>query len=171
VKQGLLYYTQSEEVVSVEAARGEVRGLVGVRNGLAEWGGRRGRGWERSRKEEAERKRKEWEARVRDGVAKVEVIDEKEEVDGEEKEKEVKDMEEFLPPPIDDERVCTRCYAADACMLFRRVRHLFLFTRSKFHSCALNNRLQTFLPQNHAKLRKITTRSRWRNYTVKRQDT
>ena len=31
-------------------------------------------------------------------------------------------MEEpFLPPTIDDERACKRCYALDACMLYRKV--------------------------------------------------
>lgn len=27
----------------------------------------------------------------------------------------------LLPPPIDDERSCKWCYAADACMLYRKV--------------------------------------------------
>jgi DNA replication ATP-dependent helicase Dna2 len=31
-------------------------------------------------------------------------------------------MEEpFLPPTIDDERTCKRCYALDTCMLYRKV--------------------------------------------------
>lgn len=28
----------------------------------------------------------------------------------------------LLPPPIDDERSCNKCYVGDACMLFRKVR-------------------------------------------------
>lgn len=33
------------------------------------------------------------------------------------------DVEELpiLPPTIDDERECSKCYASDACMLYRRV--------------------------------------------------
>lgn len=36
------------------------------------------------------------------------------------------DVEEsqILPPTIDNERECSKCYALDACMLYRRVRHL-----------------------------------------------
>lgn len=35
------------------------------------------------------------------------------------------DVEELpiLPPTIDSERECSRCYASDACMLYRRVRY------------------------------------------------
>ena len=29
----------------------------------------------------------------------------------------------ILPPPIDDERTCKRCYVVDACMLYRKVSH------------------------------------------------
>jgi len=29
--------------------------------------------------------------------------------------------ESFLPPTIDDERTCKRCYALDICMLYRKV--------------------------------------------------
>lgn len=29
--------------------------------------------------------------------------------------------EPFLPPSVDDERVCKRCYVVDTCMLYRRV--------------------------------------------------
>jgi len=35
-------------------------------------------------------------------------------------EEEIEDQEPFLPAPIDDERVCKRCYVADTCMLFRK---------------------------------------------------
>ena len=32
----------------------------------------------------------------------------------------------LLPPTLDEERVCKKCYAADACMLYRRVSPPFL---------------------------------------------
>lgn len=80
VDLGLLYYTQSEEVISVPVNRLELRALVAVRNTIAEWMARRfrDRGLQRN--------------------------------------------SSFLPPTIDSERLCGRCYALDACMLYRRVR-------------------------------------------------
>jgi len=83
VDLGLLYYTQSEEVISVPVTRLELRALVGVRNTIAEWMARRFRGFRQHR---------------------------------------FQDDSSFLPPTIDNERLCGRCYALDACMLYRRVR-------------------------------------------------
>ena len=83
VPSGLLYYTQSEEVVRVPAARNEVRALVMRRNELAGWIVRRMRQGQQGGR----------------------------------------DVEEaFLPPTIDDARVCGRCYSVDTCMLYRKVR-------------------------------------------------
>ncbi|KAI0262628.1 Dna2-domain-containing protein [Gloeopeniophorella convolvens] len=81
VDRGLLYYTQSEEVISVPASRLEMRALVAVRNTIAEWMARRFRGFGRARLDQGRR---------------------------------------FLPPTIDSERLCGRCFALDACMLYRR---------------------------------------------------
>ena len=75
VPSGLLYYTQSEEVVRVPTARNEVRALMMKRNELAGYMMRRVR----------------------------------------------QESEPFLPPTIDDVRVCGRCYSVDTCMLYRRV--------------------------------------------------
>ncbi|KIM72845.1 hypothetical protein PILCRDRAFT_736976 [Piloderma croceum F 1598] len=85
VPSGLLYYTQSEEVVRVPVGWNEIRGLIGVRNLLAGFVVRRG---------SARSGRK----------GKGEVME-----------------EPFLPPTIDDERTCKRCYALDTCMLYRKV--------------------------------------------------
>ncbi|KAG2136828.1 Dna2-domain-containing protein [Suillus cothurnatus] len=79
VPSGLLYYTQSEEVVRVPQSRNELRALIGARNEMASYMMRRNKY-------------------------------------GKEKELE----EPFLPPTIDDERLCKRCYALDTCMLFRK---------------------------------------------------
>lgn len=76
VPSGLLYYTQSEEVLRVPRGRNELRGLIGARNEMAAYMMRR----------------------VNQGKA----------------------SEPFLPPTIDDERTCKRCYALDACMLYRK---------------------------------------------------
>ena len=85
VDLGLLYYTQSEEVISVPATRPELRALIGVRNVIAEWMARRFRGSVQTA---------------------------------------LKNEAPFLPPTINSEQFCGRCYALDACMLYRRVRSL-----------------------------------------------
>jgi hypothetical protein len=43
---------------------------------------------------------------------------------GTEAAEEEEDERQLMPAPIDDERSCKRCYVADACMLFRKVRLL-----------------------------------------------
>ena len=85
VDLGLLYYTQSDEVISVPVNRLELRALVAVRNTIASWMARRFR--ERGQQR-------------------------------------LKGDPLFLPPTIDNERICGRCYALDACMLYRRVRSI-----------------------------------------------
>ena len=99
VQDGLLFYTQSEEgeVVRVPRGRNEIRGLVGVRNEIAAYM------WRRVRE-------KKEEPCAKDPM----------DVDGEDVQKEVDIEESFLPPPIDDERVCKRCYVQDTCFLFRK---------------------------------------------------
>ncbi|KZO94575.1 Dna2-domain-containing protein [Calocera viscosa TUFC12733] len=106
ITSGLLYYTQSAEVIQVDARRNELRALIMARNELAEWVMRRRRGLDvlsgrkgKGPKEHAHRER-----------------------DGEATETELGDVEEapFLPPPIDDSWACTKCYALDGCMLYRR---------------------------------------------------
>ncbi|KDQ55464.1 hypothetical protein JAAARDRAFT_133813 [Jaapia argillacea MUCL 33604] len=92
VESGLLYYTQSEEVVRVPRARNEVRALIGVRNEMAGFLGR-GRGKGKGQLGEDKGKGKE-------------------EMGEEEK--------RFLPETIDDEWVCGKCYVVDTCMLYRK---------------------------------------------------
>lgn len=86
VPSGLLYYTQSEEVVRVPVARNEIRGLIGGRNTLAGYIVRRNQG-------------------EKCGT-----------------DRGVHAEEPFLPPTLDDERTCKRCYSLDTCMLYRKVR-------------------------------------------------
>lgn len=94
VTSGLLYYTQSEEVVQVPVSRNELRGLIIARNEMAGYMARR-----------------HWKPKARGGHVQVEVEGEKS-----------GDVEEaFLPPTIDDERTCKRCYTLDTCMLYRKV--------------------------------------------------
>ncbi|KAG6902436.1 hypothetical protein C0995_016615 [Termitomyces sp. Mi166 len=83
VPSGLLYYTQSEEVIRVPAGRNEIRGLIIARNEMAAYMTRR------------------------NGTAVPE-------------EGTVSVTEPFLPPTIDDERACKKCYALDTCMLYRK---------------------------------------------------
>ncbi|KAG6333843.1 hypothetical protein ID866_5248 [Astraeus odoratus] len=76
VPSGLLYYTQSEEVVRVPRGRNELRALIIARNELAGYMMRRAN--------------------------------------------HSKSQEPFLPPTIDDEWICKKCYTADVCMLYRK---------------------------------------------------
>ncbi|KAI5995328.1 Dna2-domain-containing protein [Pisolithus orientalis] len=76
VPSGLLYYTQSEEVVRVPRGRNELRALIIARNEMAGYMTRRA--------------------------------------------KQSKVQEAFLPPTLDDERICKKCYALDTCMLYRK---------------------------------------------------
>lgn len=82
---GLLYYTQSEEVIKVPVARHELRPLIIIRNEIAKWIMRRARQSDRGNDEPAGQP-----------------------------------PPVFLPPTIDDERICKRCYVLDACMLYRK---------------------------------------------------
>jgi len=94
VPSGLLYYTQSEEVVRVPAIRNELRGLIGARNEMAGYMVNRTRKSEPRNVDEQAQNRD-----LEDGPA----------------------VHSFLPPTINDERVCNRCYALDICMLYRKV--------------------------------------------------
>ncbi|ESK91611.1 dna replication helicase dna2 [Moniliophthora roreri MCA 2997] len=88
VTSGLLYYTQSEEVVQVPTSRNELRGLIIARNEIA-----------------AYMKRRHVDADIKpSGSGSITAIS----------------QEPFLPPTIDDERTCKRCYSLDTCMLYRK---------------------------------------------------
>jgi DNA replication ATP-dependent helicase Dna2 len=121
VKQGLLYYTQSEEVISVEKGWNELRGLIGGRNLLVGWMIKRTGGLRRKQCDKSDDQVKGWEAKN----------DEK----AQNGERSVEDSELFLPPTIDDERACNRCYVLDACMLYRKVR-LFHLSSLCLHNLA-----------------------------------
>lgn len=95
VPSGLLYYTQSEEVVRVPAARNEIRALFVLRNDMAGYIMRRLR-------------TTAYLSGLQDEDA-----DEQDITAG---------VEPFLPPTIDDHRTCGKCYALDTCMLYRKVR-------------------------------------------------
>lgn len=93
IPSGLLYYTQSEEVVRVPAARNELRALLVARNDMA--------GHMMNR------------LRAKGALSSFE--------DDAEGSPDVADLESFLPPTIDDARTCGKCFALDTCMLYRRV--------------------------------------------------
>lgn len=98
VPDGLLYYTQSDTVVRVPRSRNEIRGLVVARNQLASYMIKRiGR--------EGDLGRKRQEEKEQDGQNDIEEIG--------------AGAEPFLPPPIDSEHACKKCYALDTCMLYR----------------------------------------------------
>lgn len=99
VPSGLLFYTQSDEVVRVPAARHEIRALMMARNDMTSYMMRR--------------------MRHKPSVTKI-VTGETDPVQPREQAIE----EAFLPPTLDELRLCGRCYAVDACMLYRKVRIL-----------------------------------------------
>lgn len=91
VPSGLLYYTQSEEVVRVPAARNEIRALVIARNEMALYMMRRA-GDKSANNDHA------------DNATNTDI-----------------EADLFLPQTIDDARICGKCYTLDACMLYRKV--------------------------------------------------
>jgi hypothetical protein len=93
INAGLLLYTHGTDLIQVQAARNELRGLVMSRNELASY------------------------LHVPEPVE----IDEEPEGDDFAMTP-VQSLTVELPPPVDDDRSCARCYAADSCMLYRRVR-------------------------------------------------
>ena len=116
VREGLLYYTQSEggEVVRVPRGRNEVRGLISVRNELV------GYMWRRVRKKKGKTKEERNEVEVGDLDVDMEDINLPSPLNSVKSSRHNEPEEPFLPPPIDDERACKRCYALDTCLLFRK---------------------------------------------------
>jgi len=96
VPGGLLYYTQSKELMSVSMVRNEVKDLIMARNELASYMMRK---------------------RVNDDQG-----------DGSMK----PGARVLLPPTIDDEYKCGKCYVVDGCMLYRKVRYCHPFFATFF---------------------------------------
>ena len=115
IHEGLLYYTQSGggEVVRVPRGRNEVRGLIGVRNELV------GYMWRRVRRKKGKGKEDINKARAGDLDVDMEDIIPPSSLNPGKSSNEPEE-ESFLPPPIDDERACKRCYVLDTCLLFRK---------------------------------------------------
>ena len=117
IREGLLYYTQSGggEVVRVPRGRNEVRGLICIRNELVGYMWRRVRGKKGKEKEDINKARtKDLDVDMEDIIPPSSLKPVKASKDNEPEE------ESFLPPPIDDERACKRCYSLDTCLLFRK---------------------------------------------------
>ncbi|GAA5907066.1 hypothetical protein JCM8208_004503 [Rhodotorula glutinis] len=127
VDSGLLYYTQSNEVFRVQAARNEIRGLLMARNGFATFLHRRstlsptGGGFSSTQRSVG--------PAPPTSPPPVPAAPEEDDEDAElwaemdlpPSSATAADLEPaLLPPPIDDERSCKRCYVRDACMLYRR---------------------------------------------------
>ncbi|TCD66888.1 Tripartite DNA replication factor [Steccherinum ochraceum] len=100
VPSGLLYYTQSEEVVKVPAARNEIRALVLARNELAGYMMKRVTGTT---------------VKVV-GSASGDTGAPRSQVDAE---VEIETVP-FLPSTLDESHICGRCFVLDTCMLYRK---------------------------------------------------
>ncbi|WWC90742.1 uncharacterized protein L201_005679 [Kwoniella dendrophila CBS 6074] len=92
VPAGLLYYSQSDTILRVEAKQNEIRALIIARNELADWLSKK------------RRVPKEKPPTTDNLVNKVEDVE-----------------EAFLPSTIDHSRECRSCYAVDSCMLYRKI--------------------------------------------------
>jgi len=95
IPAGLLYYSQLDSVLRVEARPNEIRALIVARNELAHF---------------LAKKRS-----LDDGAMTVSTLSD---TVGEDPDHETKS---FLPPTIDNRRECKMCYAVDTCMLYRKV--------------------------------------------------
>ncbi|ODN92700.1 DNA replication ATP-dependent helicase Dna2 [Cryptococcus wingfieldii CBS 7118] len=110
VTAGLLYYSQSDTILRVEAKPMEIRALIMARNELAFW-------LSKQRKVPKHISEEDQPVEIlRGGVVKKEIKA------GQKVVVEEAEMEEaFLPATIDNPRECKMCYANEACMLYRRV--------------------------------------------------
>jgi DNA replication ATP-dependent helicase Dna2 len=101
VPAGLLYYSQLDSILRVEARPNEIRALIMARNEIAAW---------MMKKREVS---DDFEL-IRRGSSEQRVPS---------KETQQQDIEDatFLPPTIDHARECRSCYAVDSCMLYRKV--------------------------------------------------
>ncbi|GAA5886249.1 hypothetical protein JCM6882_001581 [Rhodosporidiobolus microsporus] len=131
IDSGLLYYTQTNDVFRVQAARNEIRGLIIGRNNFATYLHRRMTLSVRDSVSASQRALPSSQAPPSSQPVAGEVKREEDvEVDEEDAlwaelgggTQSASQAEEvaLLPPPIDDDRACSRCYVRDACMLFRR---------------------------------------------------
>lgn len=105
VTDGLLFYTQKEDGEVIRVPRGwhEVKGLVGVRNGVAAWI------WKRFKRRD-KRKGKEGKG---DGDPLADVLKKQ-------RSTHIEEEGAFLPAPVDQEWLCKKCYTLNSCLLFRR---------------------------------------------------
>ncbi|KAK6910521.1 hypothetical protein I203_104553 [Kwoniella mangroviensis CBS 8507] len=91
VPAGLLYYSQLDSILRVEAKQNEIRALIIARNELADW------------------------------LSKKRRVPKPPTSSSDDMVKPIEDVEEaFLPPTIDHTKECRSCYAVDSCMLYRK---------------------------------------------------
>lgn len=104
IPAGLLYYTQSDSLIRVTPSRHELRGLIMSRNDTASYLARRmSAGPSSSQEQRASTDDAELDLPASTAVTST------------------SDNPHFLPPTIDQEFTCRKCYAIDGCMLYRKV--------------------------------------------------
>ncbi len=121
VAAGLLYYTQTDSLLQVPAAKGEVRSLLHTRNELAGYLARQRITRQNAINATQARKSQASQAgtQMKSSPLKLGGFP----VGSTQAEKTTTaPMEElpFLPPTIDEPRTCRSCYSSDACMLYRK---------------------------------------------------
>nr|ODN98785.1 DNA replication ATP-dependent helicase Dna2 [Cryptococcus depauperatus CBS 7855] len=110
VPAGLLYYSQLDTILRVEAKQNEIRALIMVRNELVSW---------------LSVRRKVPCSLPDDGMTEVvgtDLVKRETKLESNHDTHIVEKMEKaFLPPTIDNPRDCKGCYAVESCMLYRKV--------------------------------------------------
>ncbi|KAG8901214.1 Tripartite DNA replication factor, partial [Tulasnella sp. 417] len=104
IPAGLLYYTQSESLIRVTPSRHELRGLIMSRNDTTSYLARRMAAAPSSSQEQRTTSADDAELDLPAGT----VVNASAE------------NPHFLPPTIDQEFTCRKCYAIDGCMLYRK---------------------------------------------------
>ena len=120
IDSGLLYYTQTDTMLEVKAARPEIRSLLAARNELAGYLARK-RIVQETRRARASQKSEH-------GTQKTQLSPHKSQRAGNTQEIGMMpsgiplDIEDIgiLPPTTDNPRDCRSCYASDGCMLYRK---------------------------------------------------
>lgn len=122
IDSGLLYYTQTDTMLEVKAAKPEIRSLLAARNELAGY-------LARKRVVQETRRARASQSLAGLGAQKSQISPRKSQRAINTQEGMVPsgiplDMEDIgiLPPTVENPRDCRNCYASDGCMLYRKVR-------------------------------------------------
>jgi DNA replication ATP-dependent helicase Dna2 len=119
IGSGLLYYTQTDSMLEVNAAKPEIRGLLSARNELAGYLARKRIVQEKQRIRSVQKANGK-----SSSFAQPSFVSQATQVATQASGSAVPfDIEDIgiLPPTVENARECRSCYASDSCMLYRKV--------------------------------------------------